>query len=419
LRRCYLITFLFRNKIVRDYHQSLESGEEKESVAKKFIEKYGAYLNLRESLKSVQALNADLILSTLLEIAQYDPNHVNSLKNLTRRVSDVVYDPQMLSAIYSYLKGGKYDVQPTKNLLIMAFPDIHPYQVRQLLPVNQKDGDLYYEYLSSLMDQKTGLTVIQRDPILVREWCILSVSSRRIGSNNNFSKVASKALGCSTCYHRDLSFLLETSVNLKRWDISLDLCIEIIDHTLYSQYDATLVAKSIRSIATDAIKKDLEDECKQDSAFTHFIPMLQLYHNIQNSPAEKWRHAVVIKNELSNLFYLCCTISKGTTGTEISFLMLISKAFPYETLEILSEWDELKLDDITGQVLFQIIQRCVKFGLEEDWGQKSLSLLETLSNSKIGKDAGNSHGHLKLGNLYPKKESLWDQVLQGKAIINK
>ena len=115
------------------------------------------------------------------------------------------------------------------------------------------------------------------------------------------------------------------------------------------------------------------------------VTALKLYFDIKCCTVEKWRRVFTIKNEFSRIVRIC-SVYKEKENADVIFIMLIAESFPHEALDIISEWDKVDLDVETGHVLFQLLQLCVRSGLEKDWGQQSFSLLSELSSSSKTKD---------------------------------
>jgi hypothetical protein len=166
-------------------------------------------------------------------------------------------------------------------LLVAAYPDLRPWQVRKAATVTNADGekisksttikdnnDFYYNYLSLLLHPEEGSDTARRDGSLVevgifllshfflmfrcnsfsssntaasflfglprQEWCRLSVPSRSVkekiipGSNQdirlkNFLSVASKSSDYWMLYRRDLPLLLNFSMGIQHHGLALDL----------------------------------------------------------------------------------------------------------------------------------------------------------------------------------------------------
>ena len=172
------------------------------------------------------------------------------------------------------------------------------------------------------------------------------------------------------------------------------------------------------NVAIDYLLQVLKD-LQQDHhvSFSNVMNLMKLYHDIQVSLVDKWKRVVILKDELSNLLYSCSSFissSKETDYTdniELLFMKLVAKSFPHETLDIISGWTKVNLDEKSGHYLFQLLQLCVRGCLEKDWGERSLSVLSELSISTMD-DGSNPHS-------WKTPDTLWDQVIQGTVKICK
>jgi hypothetical protein len=124
-------------------------------------------------------------------------------------------------------------------MCVSAFPDIDPWQVRQAcVDSPQTSGespcsdecmeDLYYSYLSHLLNPLDGHEGARHDAELVKEYCEWSVGIKpRLSKNpkrlDNFYNVASRSQIQHRRYRRDLLMLLELSMIVNKDDLSLDI----------------------------------------------------------------------------------------------------------------------------------------------------------------------------------------------------
>lgn len=128
-----------------------------------------------------------------------------------------------------------------RDLCVSAFPDIHPWQVRQACldrPVNLEDSRIpnsdecleafYYSYLSHLLNPLDGNDVARHDAALVKEYCEWSVGlqprlSKQPERLENFLNIASRSSIQHKRYTRDLMTLLEFAVVIGKDDLVFDL----------------------------------------------------------------------------------------------------------------------------------------------------------------------------------------------------
>jgi hypothetical protein len=88
--------------------------------------------------------------------------------------------------------------------------------------------DLYYRYLSHLLNPLDGHEAARHDADLVKEFCEWSVGIKPRPSKNskrldNFYNVASRSQIQHKRYRRDLMMLLELCMIINKDDLSLDL----------------------------------------------------------------------------------------------------------------------------------------------------------------------------------------------------
>ncbi len=154
-----------------------------------------------------------------------------------------------------------------KNLCVSAYPDVQPWQVKRacLHKLQKKESideslhDLYYSYLSQLLDPVEGHESARRCSNLVKvsthnslpdyplphetlieidflmyvdhkEWCECSIGMKNGGDQKpkpdglqNFYLVASRTSSAHLAYRRDLPTLLEMSMTIKEYNLALEL----------------------------------------------------------------------------------------------------------------------------------------------------------------------------------------------------
>lgn len=268
----FLVTFYFTQKILPQIllHHDNDHDDSKKTemdvigttveAAKMFVRDYGAYLRLHTCIAYAAAVHSHEIIKILLDCAQHDPQHQESLRRFTRPSTIFFYEPAMLSAVLERLHNLSNESNAEQRLMTihlcaLAYPDVRPWQVdrecrglgkdSQVKDPNQFDA-LYYRYLTYLLNPTDGHDIARRDSALVMEWSELSVrgyleqisqqqSPGKQGSDDfkerkkNFYSVASKASSDHLAYTRDLSKLLSLSMQAKEYSLALDLASEILD----------------------------------------------------------------------------------------------------------------------------------------------------------------------------------------------
>lgn len=115
--------------------------------------------------------------------------------------------------------------------LISGYPDLQPWIVRKSacnVLGSLESQKNYYEYLSTLLDPMYGYELARGDIELVRDWCILSVTSDLPDYRANFYSVAK---GPNKIFKRDLPLLLDLSMKLSDYELSLSLGTLLIIHS--------------------------------------------------------------------------------------------------------------------------------------------------------------------------------------------
>ena len=161
----------------------------------------------------------------------------------------------ILQLLQEILKEKSFDrKQAIIDLCASAYPDIRPWQVEIACSEGPTgSSNLYYIYLSQLLHPIDGHDAARRDAALVtvsttallhndilcaltyviflnKEWCKLSIDEiLAAGSNeaknqrDNFLAVASRTSSYHLVYHRDLLLLLNQSMSILEYGLSLDL----------------------------------------------------------------------------------------------------------------------------------------------------------------------------------------------------
>lgn len=154
-----------------------------------------------------------------------------------------------LSAVLQFLTGIRYNMKAEKrkavrDLCVSAYPDIQPWQVRKACldpprqaldalerrPANSDEEmeNLYYTYMSHLLNPLDGHEDARHDAELVKEYCEWSIGIAPRPNNRrerlkNFIAIASRSSIQYKRYRRDLLVLLDQSMIIGKEDLALDL----------------------------------------------------------------------------------------------------------------------------------------------------------------------------------------------------
>jgi len=121
-----------------------------------------------------------------------------------------------------------------------------------------------------------GYENARSDAELVREWCILSVSSEAPDYRSNFYSVAKET---GKVFNRDLPLLLDLSMKISDYELSLALVAELISDPIY-RVDSTIVNTALnymRQISKFALASDVVDSNLLSQVFKCFNLLLGKY----------------------------------------------------------------------------------------------------------------------------------------------
>ena len=127
-----------------------------------------------------------------------------------------------------------------RDLCVSAYPDVQTWQVRMacISPKDPKDTreqcsktlmeDLYYSYMSHLLNPMDGNEAARQDAELVKEYCEWSIGIKPRRAKNplglkNFMNIAARSSVLHKRYKRDLMVLLDLSLTVGIYDLALDL----------------------------------------------------------------------------------------------------------------------------------------------------------------------------------------------------
>ena len=447
IETCMLVTFYFTRKIIPNitalkevqlYQRSDIDGrrEKAENDAIEFIQSFGSYLDLFESLLSASESLSKAVVHSLLSIAKNDPTHIDCTKQFTRNISIVPYEPKLLSSLL--LRLDEIVSNPTASipenllpLIVAAYPDLKPWQMRTSLPsykhnpgeiicdtalkdMDTKDAILYYVYLSLLMESSQ---MARMDEVLVKEWCVMSISTEFKSENSsrreNFMKVALIEDAEQSPYYRDLSYLIDASISIEDISLTLELSSEIISKAK-KQSDCELLMKTVRhlmSIATNSINEGMPSQF--DS--TLLKKVLVLLHDLEASKHKVCRESINVPEELLKL--LNASTAKQQHEEDITMLMS-NVCSPRSYLKSIFAWESS--EHVPMLTMVSMLRTSLVRGLEvsidgSDADEISFALLRIREIHQKGmKDQSNSELHQLRSGL-----SIWEQMEQGSAIINK
>uniref|UniRef100_A0A7S4JXR0 Nuclear pore complex protein Nup85 n=1 Tax=Odontella aurita TaxID=265563 RepID=A0A7S4JXR0_9STRA len=279
----------------------------------------------------------------------------------------------MLSALLVHLfevtrDGNKAEQGRILPLLVSAYPDMQPWQVRKAAFMdhgNARDStkteerifsDFYYSYLSYLLDPEEGNEGARRDHSLVEEWCQLSISDHQfkdtsggtVDKLNNFHSVASKKGDDWVLYHRDLPMLMDLSMEIGDIELALDLATEIITQPphCHNSNDLLRALLHLRFIGESTIQSS-------DLADRHSLQVLRRtilnFNMMATSKLESARKSISMSEELIRLLESCAKPDVlRTTEREQAFVTLVAEnASPKDVITTLAKWNRSNAASVT------------------------------------------------------------------------
>jgi len=370
----FLTTLYFTSKFFCKKKNQIGQDLEQEACA--FVEKYGAYLKLHSSLVAASKAHSSKITDNLLEVAKHDPKHIEMMKELAavrhKKNPLVLYVPAMLSAILVCLKKSLFvsfhHEQVVLSLLTSAYPDLQPWQV--------KDGlsSYYYNYLTLLLDVSGGSDIARKDKELMKEWCTLSIMDESdVDRMANFKFVAlnTEESMANQLYYRDLPMLLDLSMNIHDYFLSLSLVEEIVKHRKYSRDKQVILAviENLHVIAQSAINQRTEE--------LHSCPILhrviRCFNCFTESPISSIHHDIDVSDQYLCLLNACENeaenIHSCVTGKQIDIVKLLADyAKPKFALKALTEWSAINVLPVSVVVpaLQNFLKRCALEGFRDE-----------------------------------------------------
>ena len=391
------------------------NGENEKVITNKnaieFVQKYGSYLNLHESLTLCAKTNyADDVIDELLKMADHDPCHREIMKKFKKNTI-LFYESNMLSALLlqiPIIATLKKDKQQQKEkmmyFLVAAYPDLRPWQVQKLYkqghdkqttqpPTNSLDkkdddshannSDFYYEYLSMLLHPEEGSDSARQEPELVEEWCKLSVfqylESPVYFGRSNFLTVASRNTTTDWReYHRDIPMLLELSITIDHsFQLSLKLAEEIIHHKKY-RMDILVINRTLfhlKNISKIIIEKTNNLD-ENPANLETLSEILRLIHDMGainfNTDKPQKSEIINVSKEIKSLLETCKNViakdeceSEIISEKELMFISLVvDTVAPRDTLLALEQWSE-SYPSPPNMSLLMLLQKTLINGAKE------------------------------------------------------
>jgi hypothetical protein len=430
--------------------REIQDSSDVESIAIDFIEKYGAYLKLFDSLTCASNHYAFGAIQCLLEVAKFDPSHVENIKVFTRGTV-VPYEAKYLSCYLVQLQkilNDKKMKQEVIPVLVAAYPDIKPWQIRHFVPslpklqmknnlthednyegVSIDDLRFYYDYLTLLMEQSHSA---RADCNLVQEWCNLStlpdVSWDMEKRQENLMKVASKnPKEKYHAFHRDLLFLIDLSMGIRNYALALKLIDEVIERANRFNDDIALkkTQTHLRRAAVEAINSPQDDYHDIDVVLIGEV--IRLLNKLALAIPKKYKSLINVSDELIFLLKYARQESNNdaTTNKERDLIKVMTdSSAPHEVLKALC--DLSKRRELPASEVIDALRKCLitgaKIGRSNEYSGALLKLRklrdDNRQNLKSSQLALGSEHYLENISSLP-KEGIWQQVIKGTVNLDK
>jgi len=451
---CDLLTFYFKRKILLSITQLKEEELrhdpasfqnlklEAQQNAVRFIQTYGSYLKLHDSLVAASEIVSVMVMKALLDVAKYDPTHIEYTKQLIRNTSLTSYEPKLLSSLLSRL----YEILSHPDakspdyllpLVVTAYPDIKPWQVRSALfsirgrenpgdivddhtlkTMASNDAVVLYSYLSMLMESSYAARM---DENLILEWCNMSVSNtfqheKSDDQLRNFMKVAKCDNLSHGQYFRDLSFLIDASAKINDSSLTLDLAEEIISN-VQNQNDSTIIQKTINhlvNLGIECVKDGIHYEDVQFDDDCNIRKVLILLNKISSFQQSICQCPILISRVLIKLLNGCEHVDNNT---EVNLLRLMADIVsPRDCLKAMSRWPPC--DRLSTQSIIPILRKCLCRGPEyvQDGEDEISAALHRVRTLRLD---GNARQRDSTFKVRRSDMTIWEQMKQGVATMDK
>lgn len=430
---CFLVTFYF----VKFLLPKVEIVESQRNVKSKegldniivFLGEFGAYLEINKCLVLAAAMRAEVVIDLLLSIAKHDPRHREVMKLMSKSNHLVLYEQSMLSAVLHRL----YNITKERSSVVKAklvevcaaaFPDIQPWQVQKMCFVNEGTveesavmADLYYNYLSLLLNPSDGFEAARRQPLLVKEWCDLSINriTKSLDTGiclQNFSYVASRRSNTAALYTRDLFHLLELSMELKDHTICLDIIDEIsLDQSSFASCSHLIndVMAVLRTIGSEAINCHENSVLDKEQVLRRVLGLLTTDNIRQHADVPS-----VLRYFLEQRGFP----GAGTARQQLANLtdIMAEEAVPSDVLDAVASLTDPSLSGNVYELLRKVLRKSAHTSINSDLSKSRMLLKtarQTMAQSLQSKaDQGND------GNAH-QTTSIWRFMLRGSLSIDK
>ncbi|KAL7569184.1 hypothetical protein ACA910_017008 [Epithemia clementina (nom. ined.)] len=400
---CFLVTYYFAQKLLPELLSNDMNGsslnEPALAAAKSFVTDYGAYLRLHTCLAYAAALQAQDLVTLLVEIAKHDPQHRESMRRFSRAGSLLFYEPSTLSAVVARLHNLRMDNDQDQRLVTIqlcasAYPDVQPWQVhRECQDANQF---LYYKYLSYLLHPSDGHEGARHDSTLVLEWSGLSALGY-LGSSQtshlsydaqerkrNFCSVVSKTSSDHLAYTRDLPALLRLAVEVKEYLLALDLVTEMFDDSSdkKSQFSFDTLISTLRQIGCAAVESF---DANDTAANRNLKRIIRLFEKTNGT--EPGREGWIVDGSAEIMVLLdhaSKSFGKSDRQKLIPLVNFFAKeASPKELLQALAKWSSTA--PRLGSHLYEVLRTVLRRGAHDNQSVVELSKsLQHVREARMG-----------------------------------
>lgn len=289
-----------------------------------------------------------------------------------------------------------------------------PWQVKQrrysVFAADKSDRDrFWYKYLSFLLRLDTGHDAARRDGGLVREWIELSTSERFANDGKkNLHVVASKTNEES--YHRDLPFLLDTSVNTESYELALDLVTELISHPIHNNDTAVVSALTdhLRSVGKAALRG-----LRKNNNESLLEGVMDCYRSVSRARSEVVRRFVRVPDELRTL--ASCLDDDDDRNDFRTFLT--EHGDPKDVLTTLANDDD-EMVPTSGDAT-EILRRLLSRAARESFDGRRSGDSALLRLKRERQQRRTTTTTTERNARPPPKVRLWDKLLNGDCYVDK
>lgn len=444
---CFLVTYYFTHQILSMYMgnaQELELDQVDDQV-RTFVQKYGTYLQIHSCLVFSASAKAERTIDALLDVAKYDPSHLEAMAEFKRANNMTFYEAGKLSALLQCLGEIRRETSERqrliKTLCVSAYPDLQPWQVKKACigqtmkqdsrksSVDEGLPELYYSYLSQLLDPIEGQEAARQNGKLVEEWCQWSIGighesfqKRDSDRIQNFYLVASRTSSAHLAYRRDLPTLLEMSMAISEYNLALELTTEIIEDQKLCERAKTIqrVLVCLREIATEAL--GLAWKSRSDGSNFHMLKrVLRALHQMSTSSFRSCKESINVPEELVSMLEAWET--KSTSEDSVADVLIlidfmINESAPNDVLNALVLWrSSPQMGSASFSTLDLLLRRGVQVALKGELSG-SLLRLKYLRRSYMHNNTPETKGHT-ITEGQQDNGKIWKQMSLGTLSIDK